>query len=217
MNMRTRRLELKFKVKKLPSVKGLDLEEVVSPFKKEIERDFYYDTQGYDLLKHGNVLRNRDNRRIEFKLHLSPVEKVRTPIVGFVFHTFNKKNAEVAKIFKTLNLPFNDKYRDFNDFLRVNNLRILVAVSKKRRRFKVKEGMFLNLDEVIGLGCFVELEIHNANADVPVSVFKDEAFKILSEYGLVDSSAEFIPSGGGYVELYLKAQNPAVYMLSKYK
>jgi hypothetical protein len=169
-------------VKKLPSVKGLDLEEVVSPFKKEIERDFYYDTQGYDLLKHGNVLRNRDNRRIDFKLHLSPVEKVRTPIVGFVFHTFNKKNAEVAKIFKTLNLPFNDKYRDFNDFLRVNNLRI-----------------------------------HNANADVPVSVFKDEAFKILSEYGLVDSSAEFIPSGGGYVELYLKAQNPAVYMLSKYK
>lgn len=208
-------LEVKFSVDHLPDeCEGMRL------VKEKTQKDYYYDTHSYDLLQGGNFLRVRDNQKLDFKLDMGDDSHLYCMETSFRCEEVVEKMQDLKLIFDTLNVAFGDnvQYKDTEDLLKRNNLTMLARIEKKRRVYEL-ENINITMDQVEGLGCFVEAEIILSDQDDITKgqaiELKDRLIKMLHDKKIIDSGSKEVKVG--YVELYLMKYNLAAYELGKFK
>lgn len=165
--------------------------------------DQYYETVGRSLFHQGVFCRIRDDRELELKfnediadrLHLSCEEERHSlPL--------SEDSAEqLAAFFRERGLESEVSGRDVGRFLAGFGLKPWLAIVKERTVY-AKAGVEVCLDEVEGLGAYVEIEVADRR-EVPRYTSWAES------HGLVNL-------GVGYVELYLRVHEPATYLGGRY-
>ena len=204
--------ELKFKIIKLPiGFKNLNCKKTFS------ETDNYYDTHNNCLIKNGNFLRLRNDYKIDFKLDIGDDFHLYCKETSFTKDSINSKNNEFIKIFKYLKIEINTNFNSFNEFIKKNNFNLIAPICKTRSVYAICENMNVTVDSVNCLGDFVEIEMmfdDNINLDNKIKI-KNDIISILKNNDLYFD--DFLEQQVGYVELYLKENNPAIYELGKFK
>lgn len=200
-------VEVRLEVKKFPDE---------SKFKFVEEKrivDVYYDNERYDLLKGGNFLRNRNNKKIDFKLELGDKKHFGCRETRFEFANF-KPVDDLKLIFENIKVPYSNNFENFESFLKVNKLSMLAIVDKKRRNFEF-EDLKICFDDVADIGKFVEAEIDlDENSIFNIEKTRTYIVEKLRKNKLVEN---FEPVQIGYVELYLKKHNPKAYRVGLFK
>lgn len=175
--------------------------------------DVYYDTEKYDLLIGGNFLRVRNEDKIDFKLNIGDDSHSYCKETSFLVKNYTE-NKNVKQIFKSLGLNYNHNYKNFEEFLKVNNLVKLAVVDKKRKTYKIDD-IEISLDDTKDIGKFIEIEKDFFDDYV---IEKDKIRKeILQQFEKVVKLKDFKFVDIGYVELYLKKHNQNAYNLGKFK
>ena len=201
--------ELKYKISSperlLKFVKGKDA---------STQRDDYYDTEEGLLYQNGNFLRLRDGKRIDFKLFAGDDTHLFCEETNFELNHFSSNNLALMKVCQHVGLT-SSPFKDFERFCLVNSLCVIAPISKKRIKFK-KEDIVLSVDEIEGLGTFLEAELDFPDADFDKIAAKKVLEDRLIKEGLIDLSEDKYVKVG-YVELYLLEHHPELYQLGKYK
>ena len=201
-------VELKLQVKKLPKMAGLEC-----TGKKRVV-DYYYDTPDYKLLVGGNFLRDRNNKKIDFKLDVGDLSHTFCKETSFKYDNF-APNEDIIAIFNGLGIELATNFANFKEFVKANNLKTLAVIDKIRREYKYQD-LTISLDNAKRIGKFMEIE-YCVPDDTKVD--KDEATKYILDKmqaaGLLPK--DYTKVDIGYVELYLKKHNPAAYIIGLYK
>jgi adenylate cyclase class IV len=201
-------IEMKYQVELKPNfLSNLDILD-----KKEVI-DNYYDNNDYLLLKNGNFLRNRNNKFIDFKLFAGDKTHLYCEEKTFDFNYFNSNNEEISNILERIGLK-KVFFGSFNEFTKKLNLNMLAHIDRNRSYYKF-ENMEIVYDEVKDLGNFIEIEINVEDINHTHIDNKDKFESKLKKIGLVTEDVKYIKIG--YVELYLKKNNPEIYRLGLYK
>ncbi|MCL1902262.1 MAG: CYTH domain-containing protein [Alphaproteobacteria bacterium] len=206
-------IELRFKISSVPeALAGFPL------IKEKSQLDIYYDTADYALFRRGNFLRTRNNKRLEFKCDAAfdgSHDYCRE--VEFDVADLAQKSNEINQTLSELNVPANAEYENVEDFISKNNLKTFAVIDKVRREYRITDNMIVMLDDLKGLGLFIEAEIM-----VPDDTNKSDIQKYIEKMredltarGILGPDAE--PVKVGYVELYLMEHNPAAYDIGQYK
>lgn len=200
-------IELKLEVKDFPVLKDAQLKS-----EKRV-LDIYYDTKDYSLLKGGNFLRNRNNKKLDFKLNVGDLSHLYCKETSFDIDTL-KNSTDMKAVFDSIGVTYSDKYDDFESFLKVNNLSILATIDKERKTY-ILDDLIVSFDEAKDIGNFVEIEL---DVDDNASIDKEEITKyMLDKLAKLSNLKEYEKVSIGYVELYLKRHNPYAYNLGLYK
>ena len=199
--------ELKLEVENFPDLSSLE------QFDDKHIVDTYYDTKDYALLSTGNFLRNRNNRKVDFKLNIGDASHTFCNETRFNFEKF-APNKDLQAIFENLGLRLNPNFESFDSFLKANNLSLLAIIDKHRKSFKFDD-LVVCLDEAKDIGKFIEIECMLPDNE------KFDKDKLSSAMLEKLKNANFLPPCKpvkiGYVELYLKRHNPTAYNLGLYK
>lgn len=204
--------ELKFKISKSPSV--LDSYDLLEEM---VEEDFYYDTKNYSLIKNGNFLRVRNNKKLDFKLDLGDDLHLCCNETRFGLDSINSENSDFKNVFKALNIDIENKFKDFNSFVDVNNFKVIAPIIKKRKIYKINDDLEVTIDEALGLGMFLEAEMMFEDSFVveDKTVLRDKLIQDLKKRKIINDDFEMVKVG--YVELYLMDNNKEVYEIGKFK
>lgn len=200
-------IELKLQVKEFPDFSKLEC------LKTKRVVDVYYDTKDYNLIQTGNFLRNRDNKKIDFKLNMDDITHTYCKETSFDFNDF-KSNQNLKSIFESIGIEYNENFNDFESFVKANDLSVLATIDKVRKTYEF-EDLIISLDDAKDIGKFIEIEF-----DLPddAKFNKDEVtskmIKTMTENNLL---GEYEKVNIGYVELYLKKHNKKAYELGLYK
>lgn len=201
-------VELKLQVKKLPKMQGLECKKT----KRVV--DYYYDTPDYKLLAGGNFLRNRNNKKIDFKLDVGDLSHTFCKETSFNYDNF-APNEDISAIFNGLGLSLNTNFANFKQFIKANGLKTLSVIDKTRKEY-VYQDLIISLDNAKRIGKFMEIE-YSVPDDTKVD--KDQATNYILDKmkatGLLPT--DYTKVNIGYVELYLKKHNPQAYNLGLYK
>ena len=170
-------------------------------------RDIYYDTPAWDLLRRGVFVRVRNNQRIEFKFN-----EGLTPEHGQVYERVFPLAADPAQAEKmhTLFASFLPAWTPgafFAETIRQNGLVELVTIDNTRESF-ASEDFVLSIDHVEGLGNFLEIETHCEEG-----TGTEQAQAQLQAF-VSDLHVRHIKVG--YVELWLYKYNPVAYVAGRY-
>jgi adenylate cyclase class IV len=208
-------LELKYKIKQMPSLLG-----ALRPEKTKIQKDYYYDTSDYALLKGGNFLRVRNNDVIEFKIDIGDDTHLYCEETSFAVNDLAQKNNEINKVFQSLSLPYEKRFHDLGEFISVYNLSLLAPVVKVRKSYKPTDNkaITVSVDDVDEIGLYIEIEYMIDSDDSSSDNYrryKKELENFLCEENLITD--EDIAMSIGYVEIYLKENNRNAYNLGKFK
>ena len=200
-------VELKLQVNNFPNFKKLEKK------KKSKVLDIYYDTPNYNLISTGNFLRNRDNKKIDFKLNIGDLSHTYCKETSFLYNDFLPKTS-IEQIFKSIGIEYNNKFKNFNEFLKVNNLKTLAKIDKYREVYKLDD-LIISLDNAKNIGKFIEIECDFPdNAEINKEEIKNYMLNKLNQNGF---SFDYSQVKIGYVELYLKQHNPKAYNLGLFK
>ncbi len=200
-------VELKLQVNNFPNFKKLEC------LKKSKVLDIYYDTPNYNLISTGNFLRNRDNKNIDFKLNIGDLSHTYCKETSFLYNDFLPKTS-IEQIFKSIGIEYNNKFKNFNEFLKVNNLKTLAKIDKYREVYKLDD-LIISLDNAKNIGKFIEIECDFPdNAEINKEEIKNYMLNKLNQNGF---SFDYSQVKIGYVELYLKQHNPKAYNLGLFK
>ena len=200
-------IELKLQVDEFPNPEGLEL------LSEKRVVDYYYDTEDYELILTGNFLRNRNNKTIDFKLNLDDLSHTYCKETSFDYNDFSS-NLAIRNIFEDIGIEYNSKYSGFEEFLKVNNFKELAVIDKYRRIYKFGEYK-VSFDEAADIGKFVEIELDLPDgSDFDKDRISDEMIQSMVSSGFLKT---FKRVNIGYVELYLKKNNPQVYALGLFK
>ncbi len=200
-------VELKLKVVDFP-----DLSTVEMVVQKNI-LDIYYDTADYKLISTGNFLRNRNNNKVDFKLNIGDLSHSYCKETRFDYKSFCP-NKSLEEIFAKIGASYNPDFVDFDSFLKANKLSPLAIIDKDRKVYQIDD-LVISLDEVKGLGKFMEIE-----KDLPddavfdKNIVRQEMLNKLASKHLLPKF-EFVNIG--YVELYLLEYNKVAYNKGLYK
>ena len=198
-------VELKYKLKSFPKVEFPCVEE-------RVEKDIYYDTANYDLLRSGNFLRIRNQEKIDFKLSTNDLTHLYCRETRFSFSPFPSENIE--KVFQNLNLEVScNSYEEFQE-----SLIVLAPILKKRRTYKIDDAITMVLDEIDNLGYFLEIEYdveQDSITEEEGKKYEDILISVLKENHLLQEEDKKVSIG--YVELYLKEHNIEAYHLGLYQ
>lgn len=198
-------LELKYSIGVFPDLSGYFIEE---PRKRIL--DIYYDNIDYDLLHTGIFIRQR-GKRIDIKYLISQEDHCVCNEYNVDLDCFHQGNRELLDILAKLNLKFSGT--NFESFLEENNLCILLKIDKTRKKFK-EGNVTVCLDEVQGLGRFIEIESTFPELK-DIQTAKSALQEIVKQK--VEFQGEYHEEHTGYVELYLKGNNPAAYKRCLFK
>lgn len=204
--------ELKFRIKNLPIVlANYDLVE------EKTGEDLYYDTVDYLLIKGGNFLRIRNNKRLDFKLNIGDDLHLCCKETSFDLDDISSKNDNFLCVLRTLGIEIKKSFDNFESFIKENDFKLMAPIIKKRKIYKIDENLEVSIDEAKDIGMFLEAEMMFDDSFDHKSklVLKDELIKILKEKGIIDNNFEAV--NVGYVELYLMENNKEVYEMGKYK
>jgi len=205
-------IELKYKIAKQPDLSGFTLKSEKS------QKDIYFDTKEYDLIRGGNFVRVRNDKRIDFKLDISDDSKhFYCKETSFDVASINDKNKDFLNVFKAINVAVKGGFNNFDQFIEVNDFVVLSPIIKQRKTYtKGESKIVISVDEVEKMGLFLEAEIvidDNDNADKNQIIAQEEKFLI--ENKLITPNDKRLDYG--YVELYLFEHNIKAYELGKYK
>lgn len=176
--------------------------------------DHYYDTVKGTLYERGNFLRIRSRERIDFKLYAGDDTHLFCEETNFDLEQFTDENENLCRLVSSLGLRAN-RFRDFDEF-RANNSLVVIAEIKKCRYEYTLEHHIVSLDYVQDLGVFVEIEARFDDEKIDAAKAADALERNLVDLGIIDLSVDRRVSIG-YVELYLKRFNTALYEIGKYK
>ena len=202
-------LELKYEILNVSEqIEKLELK------KNKRQRDVYYDTNDYILLKNGNFLRVRNGKRLEFKLDIDDTTHLFCKETSFDLDTANQNMNNILGLLQQLGVHMNANTID--DVL--NHLSTLAVIDKNRKEYHFNDECSIAIDYVEDLGTFLEAEIV-INQDI---ITAQEAEQIKSE--LIDQlrKAQIISDNDtyvntGYVELFLLKHNKKAYDMGKFK
>ena len=201
--------ELKYKIALTERLRKLIQGKSVSS-----QRDDYFDTKDGLLYRNGNFLRLRDEKRIDFKLFAGDDTHLFCEETNFELNQFSADNPALMKVCQHVGLT-SSPFKDFESFCLQHSLSVIAPIYKKRIKFK-KEDIVLSIDEIEGLGTFLEAELDFPDADFDKIAAKIVLEDRLIKEDLIDlSEDEYVKVG--YVELYLLEHRPELYQLGKYK
>ena len=206
-------LELKYELTTIPtSVTDLKI------IKKKNQEDIYYDTPNYDLIRGGNFLRIRNNKRLEFKLFAGDTSHLFCEETDFELDEITSNQQQINSILSSINLKTVENLNSFEQIVTINNLEVLAPIIKSRTSYKFNNYSTISIDQVDNLGLFLEAEIMIDKE----SLSNDEANQIKKDF-ISDLHNSNILNGNeksvniGYVELYLLQHNIEAYNLGLYK
>ena len=192
-------LELKYKVEELPEL-------ACSFEKKETVHmsDIYYDSKKFDLIHQGIFIRER-GKGIDIKYLISSQDNCVCNEFNVKNREFNMDNVQLVQILKLLGLKFSGD--SFEEFLKENELIILLAINKTRTEYK-RDNITICFDEVEKLGKYIEIEAVFEELN-DFSTAKSKLKELIKE--TIIFNGNYKEEQTGYVELYLKEFNPAAY------
>ncbi len=170
--------------------------------------DKYLDTKNADLYKKGLFIRIRDDNNMDFKHNLEDTECKHEHCEE---HSFSlpltiDSLVSINKICRVLSLN-NIMNPNIEEFMARNNLIVSITNDKTREVYRDEKFEFC-LDDVKGLGKFIEIEMHAAKED-DLEKIKDAMRERIR--GL---KIKLITTG--YNELYWKKNNSDIYRQGKY-
>jgi predicted adenylyl cyclase CyaB len=170
--------------------------------------DKYLDTKNADLYKKGLFIRIRDDNNMDFKYNLEDTECKHEHCEE---HSFSlpltiDSLVSINKICRVLSLN-NIMNPNIEEFMTRNNLIVSITNDKIREVYRDEKFEFC-LDDVKGLGKFIEIEMHAAKED-DLEKIKDAMRERIR--GL---KIKLVTTG--YNELYWKKNNSDIYRQGKY-
>jgi len=170
--------------------------------------DKYLDTKNADLYKKGLFIRIRDDNNLDFKYNLEDTECKHEHCEE---HSFSlpltiDSLVSINKICRVLSLN-NIMNPNIEEFMARNNLIVSITNDKIRELYRDEKFEFC-LDDVKGLGKFIEIEMHAAKEN-DLEKIKDAMRERIR--GL---KIKLITTG--YNELYWKKNNSDIYRQGKY-
>lgn len=170
-------------------------------------RDVYYDTPEFDLLRQAVFFRVRNNRQLDFKFN----EQVHKEHGQSTERTFPLEldSQQVIKM-NLLFARFLPRWQNESSVeaaIGKNGLVELAHIDNRRESYS-KDGIYVSVDHVEGLGDFLEVETHaEEGSDTSEAQARLQAF-------VADLQIEHIKVG--YVELWLLQHNPQAYEAGQY-
>jgi len=206
-------LELKHEIKSIPKVLGeLDI------IKEKDQVDIYYDTHNYDLLRNGNFLRIRNDKRLEFKLYAGDDSHLFCQETDFDLDKLSNNKDKINNILTRIGLKTLDNLTSFKQIIDSNGLIVLSPIIKHRTSYKYDDNITISVDKVDNLGIYMESEIMIDKNDLSsneADKIKEELVSSLKKASILTGKEKSVNIG--YVELYLLKYNIEVYNLGKYK
>lgn len=206
-------LELKYEINSIPSSIG-NLEII----KENNQKDIYYDTPNYDLLRNGNFLRIRDDKRLEFKLFAGDTSHLFCQETVYNLDELNTNEEKINQILTSIGLKSVENLNNFTQIADINNFQILSPIVKHRISYKYNENSTISIDTVENLGLFMETEImidSETLSTEEANQIKDQFIINLQNSGILTGNEKNVNIG--YVELYLLKHNIEAYNLGIYK
>lgn len=196
-------IELKFELKNKINI-------YLKPEFEKILEDVYYDTVDYQLLKKGNFLRIRNNKRLDFKLNVNDLSHLVCKENSYELSDDNLQN--INQTLKDIGLDI--KLQAIDDIYKY--FKVLAPIKKKRASYRLEDDIILVIDEVEDLGLFLEIELDLNDEQIEDGAYyKNILMEALKKNNLYDDSFKEVHIG--YVELYLKKYNYDAYLLGIYK
>jgi len=169
--------------------------------------DTYYDTPGFDLLSQAVFVRVRNHLQLEFKFneqaapaHIQSTERV------FSLMPELRQAEEMNALFSRF-LPQWRSADTVEEALRQNGLIELAHIENRRAQYTY-ENLVICVDQVEGLGDFVEIETQcEEGSDTQQAVGRVQDFAA----GFAARQVRV-----GYVELWLQKHHPQAYRRGKY-
>ena len=206
-------LELKHEMKSIPKVLGeLDI------IKEKDQVDIYYDTHNYDLLRNGNFLRIRNDKRLEFKLYAGDDSHLFCQETDFDLDKLSNNKDKINNILMGIGLKTLDNLTSFKQIIDSNGLIVLSPIIKHRTSYKYDDNITISVDKVDNLGIYMESEImidKNNLSSNEADKIKEELVSSLKKASILTGKEKSVNIG--YVELYLLKHNIEAYNLGKYK
>lgn len=172
------------------------------------ETDEYFDTPSFQFFKRGVFLRVRNGRKFELKFDAAAQTEHGDCVE--VSHELPLSGDEMVALnsFCARYVPNWVSAETFAQAKEANDLRLLAVIAKKRERYRVPDAS-LCFDDVEGLGSFAEIEF--------VCATEEEAERARMRIAKIRQQLMVAPVGEGYVELWLKTNNPELYKLGVYQ
>lgn len=165
-----------------------------------VSTDTYYDVASKDLFKSGVFVRVRDDRNLQIKFNPDTNDFTHTTSYEQNYDLpLTAEKSQTVKDFLETFLPI--KQTEGRDIFSQFGLEEFVEVKKKRETFHA-EGVTICLDDVDGLGLFVEIEAIDPRKTSFVKEYSEQA-------GLTNIKI-------GYVELLLRKRDFALYRQGRY-
>ncbi len=162
--------------------------------------DAYYDAPGRDLFMHGIFLRIRDNRKLEIKFNPNLTDLQHAVCDEYVFAWPVTTDDELRiRQFLGAYIPLGPSTSG-NPLLDLG-IQPFVTIKKLRKTYKA-DGVTICVDDVEGLGLFVEIEAVDSRGALAVA-------KHCKMAGLNNLAV-------GYVELHLRKTDFELYMKGRY-
>jgi len=169
--------------------------------------DTYYDTASFDLLSQAVFVRVRNHQHLEFKFNLeaAPAHIQSTERI-FSLMPDLYRTREMNALFSRF-LPRWRFADTVEEALHQNSLIELAHIENRRAQYAY-ENLVICVDEVEGLGEFVEIEMQcEDGSDTHRAVARVQDFAV----GFVAPQVSV-----GYVELWLQKHHPRAYQMGKY-
>ena len=202
-------LELKYQITEIPALIGQ-----LKLVSQKKQKDIYYDTDAFDLLKNGNFLRVRNNKKLEFKLDIKEGGHLFCKETTFDLESINKRISEILELLKELGIDI--KANNSSELF--GQLSVLTVVEKTRKEYSFQNNCTIAIDYVKDLGNFIEIEIIVDKDNIGLKEaekLKNELICKLINAEILSKSAK--PTNVGYVELLLLQFNKKAYEFGKFK
>lgn len=203
-------IELRYEVLELEQ-----LEKFIEPFKqlhRKRDTDIYLDNQDAQLYQQGIFIRIRNNKQLDFKFNRACLDNPDLALQDYCEeHSFSLplQQADLASINQLLAsfslLPCNNA--DIDHFKLANSFMEHYVVDKVRTSYHYPP-FTVAIDEVVGLGTFLEIELMAATIDNLAAIKKE------MEHLLRDLSLK--PLKTGYGTLLLRKNDFEHYLLGRF-
>jgi adenylate cyclase, class 2 len=172
--------------------------------------DIYFDTLNADLIERGIYVRLRNNQKIDIKFNRACLDDPTLELQPYCeeYSFILPFSSEQLPLLNTINTDLKLKHASsFEEYKTVNNLIDHRTVDKTRTTYSI-EDFVISIDEVKGLGKFLEIELMDNKTDA-----LDAVTKRMKE---ILSSLELKPLKTGYDSLMLRKQNFQQYLRGRF-
>lgn len=168
--------------------------------------DEYFDTANADLFQKGVFIRNRENRHLDIKYNPNLLDSSHTFCDEYRFnYDLSKSDSQSILDFLQgvgLQIDVEPISGNIHEVLSSYGLSSFVTIKKERQNIPIGSGVECVIDDIDDLGSFIEIEV-NTESNLPLLDAWIRKFELKN-----------IPIG--YVELWLRKNNMALYLKGRY-